>query len=100
MLPIVNVIEAARVLKMEFFSEKLEAVCNEALRDLKIESRCARLEAIVTEPARDLKIEVFSTKLVTDSRLDMFWVLQLSNLLRWLRCPNSSTGELQSRNCL
>ena len=65
MLPIVNVIEDAIVLKMELFSEKLEVVCNEALRDLKIESRCARLEAIVTEPARDLKIEFFSTRLET-----------------------------------
>jgi hypothetical protein len=66
MLPIVNVIEAASVLKREFFSMRLEARVKEPLRDLKSEVCLARAEARVRELLSDLKIEVFSAKLETE----------------------------------
>src|SRR6266852_4461533 len=47
MLPIVNAIEAAKVLKIEDFSAKLEAKASEPLRDLKREVCLTKPEAIL-----------------------------------------------------
>jgi len=57
MLPIVNVIEAARVLKIEDLSARLEATDNEPVNDLNRETCSTRPEATDNEPVRDLKIE-------------------------------------------
>jgi len=57
MLPIVNVIEAARVLKIEDFSARLEATDNEPVNDLNRETCSTKPEATDNEPVRDLKIE-------------------------------------------
>jgi hypothetical protein len=80
MLPIVNVIEAAMVLKIELFSAKLEAIVQAPFRDLKREFFSARPEANASEalrafarpliseaaterePDRDLSSELFSAK--------------------------------------
>jgi hypothetical protein len=54
MLPIVNVIEAAMVLKIEVFSTKLETELNEPPSDLKIEDFSAKPEAKASEPVKAL----------------------------------------------
>jgi len=84
MLPIVNVIEAATVLKKEFFSIRLEARVKEpvrllarpliweAARDTEPDRLFARplvsAPARVSEPVRDLNREVCSEKLVDRPR--------------------------------
>jgi len=62
MLAIVNMIEAASVLRMELFLTMLEAKVSEPLSDLKIEDFSAKVDAKVSEPLSDLKIEDFSAK--------------------------------------
>ena len=52
MFPIVIVIEAARVLKIEVFSAKLEAEVKELARDLKREDTLARLDTELSESLR------------------------------------------------
>jgi len=54
MLPIVNVIEAARVLKIEDLSTILDATANEPVKDLKREKCSTILEAAVNEPVKPL----------------------------------------------
>jgi hypothetical protein len=51
-LPIVSVIEAAKTLKIEVFSAKLETELSEPLSDLSIEVILARAEAEVSDPLR------------------------------------------------
>ena len=63
MLPVVMLIDVVNVLKIEFFSERLEAIVKDEVRNLKIEFFSARLEAEVNELLRALKSEVFSEKL-------------------------------------
>ena len=52
MLAIVNMIEAASVLRMELFLTMLEAKVSEPLSDLKIEDFSAKVDAKVSEPLR------------------------------------------------
>jgi len=52
MLPIVSVIEAAMVLKIEVFSTKLEAELSEPLSDLNIAVILAKVEAEVNDPVK------------------------------------------------
>ena len=52
MLPIVSVIEAAMVLKIEVFSKKLEAELSEPLSDLNIAIILAKVEAEVNDPVK------------------------------------------------
>jgi len=63
MLPIVIVIAATIVLKIELFSSRLEESVREVLRNLNIEVFSVRIEARVRELLSDLNIEDFSTKL-------------------------------------
>ncbi len=63
MLPIVNVIEAARVRKTDTRRDTLEANCIEAVRDLKSETVRERLESIVIEAVKLLKSETIRGKL-------------------------------------
>ena len=53
MLPMVDVMESLRVLKMEFFSARLDARLRKALRDLKKEDFSARFEAWPREAIKD-----------------------------------------------
>jgi len=62
MLPIVNAIEAANVLKIEDFSARLAAKVNELVRDLNSAVCSTNAEATVNEPDRDRKREDFSAK--------------------------------------
>jgi len=52
MLPIVSVIEAAMVLKIEVFSTKLETELSEPLSDLNIAVILAKFEAEVNDPVK------------------------------------------------
>ena len=52
MLPIVNVIEAARVLKIEDLSTILEETANESVKDLKREKCSTILEGTVNVPVK------------------------------------------------
>jgi len=54
MLPIVNMIEAERVLKSEDFSTRPEATANEPVKDLKREVCSTRPEATDNEPIKPL----------------------------------------------
>jgi len=63
MLPIVIVIVAASVLKIELFSTRFKARDRELLSNLKIDVFSPRVDASVREPLRDLNSEVFSAKL-------------------------------------
>ena len=68
MLPIVNASDAAKVLKIEDFSRRLEARVSEPVRDLKRAVCSTKVATAVIEPLRDLNIEDFSVRTEATAR--------------------------------
>lgn len=67
--------EPLRVRKREFFSARLEARVRELLKDLKSEFFWARLDAKIKEPLRDRKREFFSERLADEpTEAERDWV--------------------------